>query len=79
MKEKWISVKDRLPDTPGDVLVYRTYSRGCGSIWIYSFQEINGVKTFCFWDNENNQFIPTNNVTHWMPLPMPPTISKLNF
>lgn len=77
MSGEWISVEDRLPDFVGDLLVYKTYPGCYGSISLYSFQIINDVGRFCFWDNEWDKFIPTDNVTHWMPLPKPPTETKL--
>ena len=56
----WISVKDRLPKTDCDVLVYHV-GNGIGS-WIEIAR--------CFGDQHARQWV--GSVTHWMPLPEPP-------
>jgi len=59
---EWISIKDRLPENQSTVLVYA-----------------NGYDTQYFEDNGFYDFkicykydSKTENVTHWMPLPIPP-------
>ena len=58
---EWISVKDRLPKTGGDYLVTDGYacivSAFRGNEW-----DFWGIK---WWSNKQ--------VTHWMPLPKPPS------
>ena len=62
---KWISVKDRLPE---DDNIYLT-SWDDGTIETYQFTLFTGV---C--DIAAGVFEPVSvfNVTHWMPLPLPP-------
>lgn len=57
---EWISVKDRLPDSEMDILVYEKNIGPYGmSMSVISYDP----KMFDpYW----------NNVTHWMPLPEPP-------
>lgn len=65
MKNKWISVEDRLPEMDEDVLTYNMHSGGFdvgsysgGLAKGYSYRWLtNGVESF---------------VTHWQPLPKPP-------
>ena len=73
MKTEWISVKDRLPEKPkpnerlkicivsgiedGQIYVY--YSE------IYPYGDLGGCFSVPGWSDMN--------VTHWMPLPEPPT------
>ena len=55
----WISVEDRLPENDGTVLVAST----CGNV-------------FTGWWDEHWRVIETfSEVTHWMPLPKPPSHS----
>ena len=60
---KWISVKDRLPESGIDVLVftddYCAYTAHYDGYWWLS-----GEPTLSY------------NVTHWMPLPEPPEVKK---
>lgn len=55
---EWISVKDKLPDTTGNYLVY------------------NGAVIYCSFLNSNKQWNSWSDITHWMPLPEPPTITR---
>ena len=57
-QREWISVEERLPDQDGKYLAY--YGRR-GFIVLSYYHELEGVFGFEHWD-----------VTHWMPLPMPP-------
>ena len=55
------SVKDRLPEK---------------DTWVLSFQADKSMKDNCLgsdgeWYSDDHGFVPT--VTHWMPLPKPPT------
>ena len=70
---KWISVKDRLPEI-GITSVY-------GSDWVIAFDGENTYMSKCI-QLKTNQFwkevytdVPLS-VTHWMPLPPPPSSSN---
>ena len=72
--DKWISVKDRLPDRKGlesDEIEYvivcesSPYWQGC-NVSICGFG-IDGWSKF-----DNFGLIDSDNITHWMPLPKPP-------
>ena len=58
---KWISVKDRLPDSCGGYLIF---DYGCMTAW---FDYESGE-----WDGEEGKQGPT----HWMLLPAPPEVEK---
>jgi len=69
MKNEWISVKERLPDFEGRLLVCYTmkltqvidamlYHKKENGFWIYS--------------HEMKKLSWNDYVTHWMPLPEPP-------
>ena len=65
---EWISVKDRLPEEYGDVLVFRVYNQ----------RPMMSVDTY---DADRKRFSKYHNggVTHWMPLPeMPKQLTELN-
>ena len=64
---EWISVKDRLPDSEYDVLSYYAPDGWAGCFNI-SFLE-DGV----WYNNEGVSFTEQTKLTHWMPLPKPPT------
>lgn len=61
---KWISVKDRLPDKKGE---YICFLEGKG-IRIKEFHSWGKNTPFRFWTNGQED----KKVTHWMPLPEPP-------
>ena len=63
MENKWISVKDRFPEEEEDVLSYQFNG------------EINISYTYGHeWRSLESGFRMDNSVvTHWMPLPEPPT------
>jgi hypothetical protein len=77
---KWISVKDRLPDKNGKYLCY------CGESFIkttdiYSFaKNLKKVDKYDFRDKKAGWYsydsewgyFERSGVTHWMPLPEPP-------
>ena len=63
--QKWISVKDRLPDDIGYYLVvYRDKYNGISSIALDNYVKCGAGE---WWANEF-----THNITHWMPIPEPP-------
>ena len=65
--DRWISVKDRLPDNCVEVLVYDT---DCGIVIGWYDKEISDFAT---------DFIsPLDAVTHWQPLPKPPKDGEQN-
>ena len=70
---KWIRVKDRLPENNGTYFVYApTYSGGSSS----GLDCVNGVMFSRWkkcWSIEVGYYKRPNCVTHWMPLPKPPT------
>lgn len=75
---RWISVKERLPD--GEVLAanfapgtygYKEYL--IGYVSVVKCTEPDWEKDKCY---ATNDFEILNNVTHWMPLPEPPEVTK---
>lgn len=65
---EWISVKDRLPDVPKDDYMsdyVLAYDKNAG-IWVAFFCSSG------YWC-EARECVSFENVTHWMPLPEPPT------
>lgn len=60
---EWIRVKDRLPETWVEVLVF-VPDVGCEVAWLC------GSTGFWRWVWTGESII--NDVTHWMPLPEPP-------
>ena len=62
--QKWISVKDRLPEDDSDVLAY---SRNGEEGRIYPANYAKGVWFDCIFNTP-----ATGTTTHWMPLPEPP-------
>jgi hypothetical protein len=62
-RDKWISVKDRLPDSEGDVLAM--------------YLGVYKPKTVTYWfDAKRGGRFGTEPATHWMPLPEPPKGDK---
>ena len=69
-KPKWIPVTERLPEKHGKYLaVVPSKLAGCEhSIWLIWYDPKGG-----FHDSDPEWGdIPMDDVTHWMPLPMPP-------
>lgn len=74
---EWISVKERLPDDDAEVLVwdgYRVTHRGfarrgipCDRVPPNSFVDSQDIPNF------GEEAYAVQGVTHWMPLPPPPT------
>lgn len=65
-QDRWISVKDRLPEFDVHVIVYcKIYGR-----YLASYRRIDTDYNWGDWrDFNNNVCLPP---THWMPLPQPP-------
>jgi len=73
---QWISVDERLPETPDNVLAVLngqvcimsyflfTENGETNKVWAYVYDGINGDGVF------DDNYYPT----HWMPIPQPPTI-----
>ena len=66
---EWISVDDRLPEVYTWVLAHAPGYYG--KYWIMEYAALGNGKPQ-FWADETS---PTSTVTHWMPLPEPPTVS----
>lgn len=62
----WTSVKDRLPEDCKKILVVN----GHGYISISSLWRKDGSKWT--WVDSTGHFNHVNDITHWMPLPLPP-------
>ena len=62
---EWISVNEHLPDDPSWVLVYADGAMNCMAFDEGQWKEWTAAKA-------HNIFLPA--ITHWMPLPKPPTI-----
>lgn len=71
-KPKWISVAERLPEKNCHILVFGSYTRDCPKVAMECiFYHKNNPK-YC--EFRNSDMSRTKNVTHWMPMPQPPTI-----
>ena len=68
---KWISVKDRLPDTAERVLVCKTW---LGTVYkpVYGYYQDYPNQKGCWYVLTEFGYYPQREVTHWMPLPQPP-------
>ena len=60
-KDRWISVKERLPVIGQTVLCYRDIDSKSDHAYATT------------WSQEEERFYKLNSVTHWQPLPTPPT------
>lgn len=80
---QWISVKERLPETPEEGLGVR-YSDCClvcdSHDWCgMAYYLTDGQKSWWeFADAQNKNKIDWTEVTHWMPLPKPPKDGEHN-
>lgn len=85
--QSWIPVTERLPDKDGDYLVFKRFA---GNAWddVVSFAKDGRKVSKCtfekkwqnvwyYYDNEWG-YIRTDAVTHWMPLPEPPSGERRN-
>lgn len=71
---EWISVEDRLPADQKGVLCYYGFDRGDGDL---GMMFMGTLCYFCFDENPHWQHADHNLVvTHWMPLPTPPTVKE---
>ena len=62
--QKWVSVKERLPQEKVDCIVHYKHA--------YCDNDDYWAIGMCFYDGEKFQFDPAYKVTHWMPLPEQP-------
>lgn len=66
---EWIKVSDRLPKPETDVLTYPNYR-----VLPYSNADGDFENTiFWTWSSYWDRAVEETGVTHWMPLPSPPT------
>ena len=71
--QKWISVKDRLPEEGEYVLcVLKGFNYG-GKIQVCKFVPADKFKDKPYFEHFRNGF---PSVTHWMPLPEPPEVRR---
>lgn len=67
---RWISVKDKLPEESGNVLVCVKLNYANGARYVQMCHYSAYKKQFgCFDTLESNDFPKFGVVTHWMPLP----------
>lgn len=81
--DKWISVKDALPDKDGTYLVFEQSKYGnSNNVRSFTFN-LEEVDDLCFEDKDRAGWFDyscelglyeVNDVTHWMPLPEPPEL-----
>ena len=67
---EWISVEDRLPEIQQEILVYRGYHSGLMNTYTY-FGNNEWEDDYGYWGTTDNE-----GITHWMPLPTPPTAKE---
>ena len=70
--EKWISVTERLPDFEGCLLCMRKAFVGDN----LRYQDILYYEEGTFYMEFEDTPIPTEAITHWMPLPQPPNAEE---
>jgi hypothetical protein len=69
--QRWISVKDRLPENETNVLCWRGIS-WCGPE-IFTYGDLKGEECFYYIDDCGYPMKCLRpSITHWMPLPEPP-------
>ena len=79
--QEWISVDDRLPEAGGSYLVTTDVFGKYSSVKIRSFAkdgetvneyDLAGEKNVWYRYDSEYGYVPTDSVTHWMPIPQPP-------
>jgi hypothetical protein len=70
----WISVKDRLPDTESSILVaFKWFDKPIEVRQMTYYSEDHWHRSDMFVSPEG-AFHRLETITHWMPLPKPPTV-----
>lgn len=65
---EWVSIEDRLPENDMDVLIYRGgYIGNLMNVYTY-IGDNKWMDEYGYWSCTDNE-----GITHWMPLPPPPT------
>jgi hypothetical protein len=67
---EWISVEDRLPEIQQEVLVYRGHHSGLMNTYTYCGNN-EWEDDYGYWGRTKDE-----GITHWMPLPTPPTVKE---
>lgn len=67
----WISVEDRLPELSQDVIIIRSRN---GTFYLPDIANYYGGEFFPTYDLPDDIDFNADWITHWMPLPEPPTI-----
>ena len=70
IKSEWVIVKDGLPDVFDEVLVY--FNGFISIAWRETEKRKNGIVEW-IWNSQMSYPEDLTHVTHWMPLPEPPT------
>lgn len=65
-QNKWINVKDGLPENQQEVIVYRGHHSGLMNVYTYIGNN-EWEDDYGYWGRTNDE-----GITHWMPLPVPP-------
>lgn len=66
---EWISVEERMPDCNGDVLVSGRYGMAVAYLCYGRFEPGGVTATY----DMSGVSLDIGTVTHWMPLPAPPS------
>lgn len=66
-QNKWISVEDRLPENQQEVLACRGHHSGLMNTYTYCGNN-EWEDDYGYWGRTDDE-----GITHWMPLPTPPT------
>lgn len=70
--EEWISVKEMLPEVFDEVIVY--FNGFISIAWRETEKRKNGIVGW-HWNSQMSYPESLVNVTHWMPLPIPPEVN----
>lgn len=70
---KWISVEDRLPEDSDTLVLAITNGKPAENITLDAAYQFAGYSKECGWWIEEYPAWENACVTHWMPLPEPPT------
>ena len=71
MNNKWISVKDQLPDDQQEILTYWAEKKMIDAQTYYLEYGTPGQWWMFGWQNH---LLSSGRITHWMPLPEPPGV-----